>query len=270
MKGEDVAQIEERIRPHLHISKHVNYLGLSHLYSGPTTTIAKPPTTNAKTTMRMRSICTRCGTEKLSGELSCCASGGSWYNKCGDTGDANFDHTWSEGIEACVTNPEKCIAGLSKCVVKHNDFEAIENKLTNPIAMDKDENGNLQGNCATAILNHVEGELCCTDGMKQLAACVPIEVGDYTLCKNIWNTAYGPTFYDKAAAIMVAFKNDGYCTSSLSSVCAKCAAHRTTGVPNCCASGGAWHLNCGPGQAHSWLEGSLACKHKGSHVCSSF
>ena len=44
--------------------------------------------------------CPKCGVKKF-GKLSCCASGGAWYKNCGDTGDANFDHTWIEGILAC-------------------------------------------------------------------------------------------------------------------------------------------------------------------------
>ena len=45
--------------------------------------------------------CPKCGTTEKTGEHSCCARGGSWYNDCGDAGDTEFDHTWSEGIQAC-------------------------------------------------------------------------------------------------------------------------------------------------------------------------
>ena len=27
--------------------------------------------------------------------------GGTWYKNCGSPGNANFDHTWEEGIEIC-------------------------------------------------------------------------------------------------------------------------------------------------------------------------
>ena len=47
------------------------------------------------------SKCVKCGTTGKSGALSCCARGGSWFNKCGDTGDTEFDHTWADGIHAC-------------------------------------------------------------------------------------------------------------------------------------------------------------------------
>ena len=46
-------------------------------------------------------ICTKCGTIKKSGKLSCCARGGSWFKNCGESGDTKLDHTWVEGIQAC-------------------------------------------------------------------------------------------------------------------------------------------------------------------------
>ena len=47
------------------------------------------------------STCLKCGTFDKSGQLSCCARGGTWFNKCGDPGDSKFDHTWFEGTQAC-------------------------------------------------------------------------------------------------------------------------------------------------------------------------
>ena len=44
--------------------------------------------------------CPKCATNNA-GKLTCCARGGSWFQKCGDTGDSKFDHTWTEGIKAC-------------------------------------------------------------------------------------------------------------------------------------------------------------------------
>ena len=49
--------------------------------------------------------CLLCGKLKNNGKLSCCAPGGSWFRKCGNTGDSKFDHTWLEGIEACKSKP---------------------------------------------------------------------------------------------------------------------------------------------------------------------
>ena len=47
------------------------------------------------------SICTKCGNIKKSGKRSCCARGGAWFKNCGDIGEKKFDHTWTEGIQAC-------------------------------------------------------------------------------------------------------------------------------------------------------------------------
>ena len=35
------------------------------------------------------------------GKLTCCARKGAWFEKCGDDGDPNFDHTWTEGVDSC-------------------------------------------------------------------------------------------------------------------------------------------------------------------------
>ena len=45
--------------------------------------------------------CPQCGILGKTGKISCCALGGAWFKKCGNPGDSTFDHTWSEGIEAC-------------------------------------------------------------------------------------------------------------------------------------------------------------------------
>ena len=58
--------------------------------------VATPPIT-----VKPSTTCPMCGTIKKSKKLSCCARGGAWYNKCGDEGDSNFDHTWTEGVQAC-------------------------------------------------------------------------------------------------------------------------------------------------------------------------
>ena len=33
--------------------------------------------------------------------MSCCGHGGSWFGKCRNAGNANFGHTWHEGIRVC-------------------------------------------------------------------------------------------------------------------------------------------------------------------------
>ena len=46
--------------------------------------------------------CAKCGTFKKSERVSCCAPGGTWYQKCGVAGSRKFDHSWLEGVEACA------------------------------------------------------------------------------------------------------------------------------------------------------------------------
>merc|ERR1719201_917096 len=45
--------------------------------------------------------CSRCGTFRKSGRVSCCAPGGAWFKNCGGLGNRNVDHRWSEGVKAC-------------------------------------------------------------------------------------------------------------------------------------------------------------------------
>ena len=55
----------------------------------------------ATTTTTAMPVCLACGVIKKSGTMSCCARGGSWFGKCGNAGNANFGHTWHEGIQGC-------------------------------------------------------------------------------------------------------------------------------------------------------------------------
>ena len=76
------------------------------LVEAPTTANAAAPSSND---------CPKCATNKKSGTHSCCARGGSWFNKCGDISDPKFDHTWSEGVEAC----KGTLARFCYVVVRH-------------------------------------------------------------------------------------------------------------------------------------------------------
>ena len=49
--------------------------------------------------------CPKCGHNTTSGQSSCCFRNGTWFEKCGDVGDPNFEHTWFEGIQACKPFP---------------------------------------------------------------------------------------------------------------------------------------------------------------------
>ena len=71
---------------------------------------ATATTTSVIATKRGRR-CPNCGTNK-SGKLTCCARGGSWFRKCGNPGDPNFEYTWNDGYSSCksefVDNREVC------------------------------------------------------------------------------------------------------------------------------------------------------------------
>ena len=45
-------------------------------------------------------VCSQCARVKRTSRYSCCARGGAWFNNCGGS-DSSFDHTWSEGLQAC-------------------------------------------------------------------------------------------------------------------------------------------------------------------------
>ena len=47
--------------------------------------------------------CPKCGINGKTGKTSCCHRGGSWHKKCGNAGDPNFDHTWTEGLSVCLS-----------------------------------------------------------------------------------------------------------------------------------------------------------------------
>ena len=79
------------------------------------------------TSKAVTSVCPKCVTSIKSGKLSCCARGGAWFKNCGDVGDTKFDHTWSEGIQACKgrlsrvsENPNvPCISVMGIIVLLH-------------------------------------------------------------------------------------------------------------------------------------------------------
>ena len=184
----------------------------------------------------------------------------------------------SKEIDQTVCQVDKCVAGMTKCFMMHNDFDDAAKKITNPKGMKKDDDGKLEGDCAVAITNRVEGALCCTAGMRQLTTtCVPKEVGDHRVCKDSWNKAFvDPTFFDTAEAIIAAFQPGGYCSSQKapqSPTCSKCGVVKRTGKLSCCAPGGDWLNNCGEeGDSkfdHTWVEGLQACKVRSNTPCKS-
>ena len=72
------------------------------------------------TTTPVRVLCLTCGTIKKSDKLSCCARGGSWYGKCGGTGNTKHEHTWAEGIQACSAQQPNVAVELQQTGFEEN------------------------------------------------------------------------------------------------------------------------------------------------------
>ena len=54
-------------------------------------------------------VCPKCGANPKTGKQSCCATGGAWFDKCGDPGNKNFEHTWSDGVNSCASKFMTCL-----------------------------------------------------------------------------------------------------------------------------------------------------------------
>ena len=76
--------------------------------------------------------CSVCATSKHTGKLSCCASGGSWYKKCGSPGDTRFYHTWVDGIQACnsFARQSSSEASARAFAQSHYDFRPLNTTRT--------------------------------------------------------------------------------------------------------------------------------------------
>ena len=61
----------------------------------------------------VRTACPKCGTNS-NGRISCCGRGGAWSGKCGDEGEGK-EHTWSEGLEACICKDQAIFPFLCVC-----------------------------------------------------------------------------------------------------------------------------------------------------------
>ena len=70
--------------------------------------VTKTPSLDLPTLANNSFSCPKCGRTSKSGKRSCCARSGAWFKKCGNFGDAKFDHTWAEGIYACKSQLWKC------------------------------------------------------------------------------------------------------------------------------------------------------------------
>ena len=71
------------------------------------TTTATKQISTATTTHSM--TCPKCGTNKVSGRVSCCFPGGSWFRNCGDVSGSNMKHSWTEGFAVCKSEFALCV-----------------------------------------------------------------------------------------------------------------------------------------------------------------
>ena len=60
-----------------------------------------PSTLAVASTIAHAMKCSKCGTFKKSGRVSCCAPGGAWYKNCGGSSNKNAVRTWFEGVNGC-------------------------------------------------------------------------------------------------------------------------------------------------------------------------
>ena len=105
-------------------------------YYPEVTTTLPPKNPNTPAAGPVNTLCPKCGTA-TSGQSSCCGRGGSWFKKCGDSGDDNFAHTWFEGTTACkptrkhivirlfIACKKKCSVGLSVCASRERSHYAL-------------------------------------------------------------------------------------------------------------------------------------------------
>lgn len=63
--------------------------------------------------------CPKCAVSPR-GQFSCCSRNGAWKGLCGDPGDGK-PYTWSEGAQACLTQPSGALANHAESIVPTNN-----------------------------------------------------------------------------------------------------------------------------------------------------
>ena len=73
--------------------------------------IARTPisTPDITSTIARTMTCSKCGTFRKSGRVSCCAPGGAWFKNCGGFRNRNVNHKWFEGVQACKRKFDYCL-----------------------------------------------------------------------------------------------------------------------------------------------------------------
>jgi len=176
-------------------------------------------TTASPVATAVTSGCPKCGTNK-NGKRSCCSRGGSWFGKCGDLGDSNFDHTWFEGLQSC------------------------KDKTTVPCCTTAVTSG-----CPMCGTNNAGKRTCCARGGTWFGKCG--DVGD----SNFDHTWVEGVQSCKDTSTMPP-------DTTAASGCPKCGTNKA-GKLSCCSRGGSWFGKCGDaGDSnfdHTWVEGVRSC-----------
>ena len=223
--------------------------------------------------------CRKCGIDKY-GYPSCCGFGGAWFKNCGDAGDSKFDHTWSEGIQACKGKRKNA---QTNCIhiITLDQIYCFSNSNTHVSAPTITKHSAAM--CPTCGSDFFGNPSCCAPGGTWFHNCGwPGDSRfDHTwyegvqACESKCSTRY---CLDNARS------RTPYCLHILHDVCdhvsasaerlvldakidsAKCprCVAKKSGKLSCCTPGGAWFKNCGdpgdPNFDHTWGEGIQACK----------
>ena len=126
---------------------------------------------NSVITVPINTKCPKCGTTNK-GDVSCCARGGSWFQKCGDPGDTRFEYTWTEGINVCkgkLATYWICICGdrQATCLLLTNALVFVP--VTDPAPDQVDSGaGTACPKCGTTKKGHVS---CCARGATWFKKC---------------------------------------------------------------------------------------------------
>ena len=114
----------------------------------------------AVTTVKPSPVCAVCGIMKTSGARSCCVRGGAWFKKCGDPGDVRFEHTWTEGVQAC---------------------KQVSNLFSDKVQSQMVANTSRQPNIPQRnIVNHADNFV--SDGLALLGGCVKLSKWSISIC----------------------------------------------------------------------------------------
>jgi len=141
--------------------------------------------TTAPITTVIGRVCPKCGTKKDSGKPSCCVPGGSWFKKCGNAGDSNFEHTWLEGIQACEPGAQTSSVAAESITTAIGRVSTTAGAQTSSVTTEPITTaiGRVCPKCGT---NTKSGKLsCCAPGGSWFKKCGNSENSEHTWLEGI-------------------------------------------------------------------------------------